>query len=206
MCLLRSSSNNLPSGGCADHFATWSAPKGPRNTSIELCNGHSWLARLSNGQDTQNYLHNTYMIHVFGRTLSRTPKAASNAFPTGVRRTALWRASTMTGGTRLLSSARSSGFCATCATTRAAKEFSTNEYALVGARSAPFTRYRNSRRAAASTPHARVACATCRKSFGMPYECTCALRGERPAPQRHRGDDASMACGRREIYAQGIPR
>ena len=35
-----------------------------------------------------------------------------------------------------------------------------------------FTRYKNSRRAAASTPHARVACATCRKSFGMPYECT----------------------------------
>ena len=70
----------------------------------------------------------TYMtIHVFGRTLSRTPSAASNAFPTGVRRTALWSASTITGGTRLFSSARSSGFCATWATTRAAKEFSTKE-------------------------------------------------------------------------------
>ena len=57
---------------------------------------------------------------------------------------------------------------ATCATTRAANEFSTNEYALVGARNAPFTRYKNSRRAAASTPQARVACATCRNSFGMP--------------------------------------
>ena len=68
-----------------------------------------------------------HMIYVFGRTLSRTPSAASNAFPTGVRRTALWRASTMTGGTRLFSSARSSGFCATCATTRAANEFSTKE-------------------------------------------------------------------------------
>ena len=122
-------------------------------------------------------------IHVFGRTLSRTPSAASNAFPTGVRRTALWSASTMTGGTRLFSSARSSGFCATCATTRAANEFSTKEYALVGARNDPFTRYKNSRRAAASTPHARVACATCRKSFGMPYECTCAFRGGRSAPR-----------------------